>query len=66
MKTSIIKLPELIRSWRKAEWPRSTGPHDPLRGVEMPIAEQAPGQEWEAEGGAVRVSAITPVPKIPV
>ena len=66
MKTSIIKLPELFRRWRKAEWPRSTGPHSPLAGEEMPNAGHVAGEEWEDEGGAVKPSATTQGPKIPL
>jgi len=66
MNISTIKLSDLFRRWRKAEWPRSTGPHDPLRGEVMRAAEHgASSQEWEAEGGAIKPAAA-PGPKIPL
>jgi len=52
MTTSRIKVSALLRRWRKAEWPRVAGPHDPLRGEEMRCAEHAAARaEWEDEGG---------------
>lgn len=66
MKTSIIRLPELFRRWRKADWPRSTGPHEPLRGEEVRNAEHsAASQEWEDEGGAVNPAPYAG-PKLPL
>jgi len=65
MKISTVTLPELFHRWRKAEWPRAHGPHDPLRGEEMRNEGHIAGEDWEDEGGAVQPAAV-PGPKLPL
>ena len=67
MKTLSSKLPELLGRWRKASWPLLTGRPEPLPTEPVRKAEQvAANQEWEDEGGAVKPSATTQGPKLPL
>ena len=66
MNISTLKLSDLFRTWRKAEWPRAAGPHEPLRGEQVRNAEHsAAREEWEDEGGAIKPAPYSG-PKLPL